>query len=78
MQLDDTDMSQATSSNLIHYVADNVDHNIRKLDGMNTFHGMGIISATVRLPDGNFGSVTRQVRRTSNRLKAVEAIRQSS
>lgn len=29
---------------VIKYVADNVDHNLRTLDGKNTFHGMGIIS----------------------------------
>lgn len=29
---------------VIKYVADNVDHNLRTLDGRNTFHGMGIIS----------------------------------
>ena len=28
------------------FVADNVDHNTRTLDGMNTFHGMGMIQAT--------------------------------
>ena len=29
----------------MQYVADNVDHNIRTLDGHNTFHGMGVIAA---------------------------------
>jgi hypothetical protein len=29
----------------IQYSADNVDHNIRTLDGHNTFHGMGMIAA---------------------------------
>ena len=33
------------SSQFIQYVADNVDHNIRTLDGNNTFHGMGMIAA---------------------------------
>ena len=28
----------------VQYAADNVDHNIRTLDGHNTFHGMGIIA----------------------------------
>lgn len=31
-----------TSSEL----SSNVDHNIRTIDGMNTFHGMGMIAAT--------------------------------
>lgn len=30
------------------FVGDNFDHNIKTLDGHGTFHGMGIISATVR------------------------------
>lgn len=29
-----------------HFIADNVDHSIQALDGLGTFHGMGIISAT--------------------------------
>ena len=29
----------------MQFVADNVYHNSRTLDGMNTFHGMGIIAA---------------------------------
>lgn len=29
----------------VQYVADNVDHNIRTLDGNATFHGMGMIAA---------------------------------
>ncbi len=29
----------------VQYVADNVDHNIRTLDGNDTFHGMGMIAA---------------------------------
>lgn len=29
----------------IQFVADNVDHNIRTLDGCNTFHGMGMIAS---------------------------------
>jgi len=32
------------SSQFIQYVADNVDHNIKTLDGNDTFHGMGMIA----------------------------------
>jgi len=32
----------------VQYIADNVEHNTRTLDGMGTFHGMGII-ATITL-----------------------------
>ena len=34
------------------YVGDNVDHNVRTIDGKNTFHGMGVISVTIA--EGNF------------------------
>lgn len=33
------------STEFVQYVADNVDHNIRTLDGLGTFHGMGMIAA---------------------------------
>ena len=29
----------------LQFVADNIDHNAQTLDGLNTFHGMGVISA---------------------------------
>ena len=32
------------STQFVQYVADNVDHNIKTLDGNNTFHGMGMIA----------------------------------
>ncbi|XP_045199496.1 uncharacterized protein LOC123553863 [Mercenaria mercenaria] len=34
-----------TNNEFVQYIADNVDHNICTLDGLNTFHGMGIIAA---------------------------------
>lgn len=39
-----TDIPSFTSE-FVQYAADNVDHNIRTLDGNDTFHGMGIIAA---------------------------------
>ena len=39
-----TDISGYKSDQFIQYVADNVDHNTRTLDGTGTFHGMGIIA----------------------------------
>lgn len=33
------------NNNLVQFVADNVDHNLRTLDGHGTFHGMGMIAA---------------------------------
>ena len=40
-----TDTSEEKKNSFIQYVADNVDHNLRTLDGHGTFHGMGIIAA---------------------------------
>ena len=43
---------------MVQYVADNVDHNVRTIDGKNTFHGMGIISTiTPRNKQGGLRSI---------------------
>ena len=39
-----TDIPNLTSE-FVQYAADNVDHNVRTIDGHNTFHGMGMIAA---------------------------------
>ena len=39
-----TELSEAAARNCIQYSYDNVDHNLRTLDGKGTFHGMGIIA----------------------------------
>lgn len=38
------ELPEPESGEFIQHVGDNVDHNIRTLDGFGTFHGMGIIS----------------------------------
>ena len=40
-----TDIPGLKPGMFVQHVADNVDHNLRTLDGYNTFHGMGIIAA---------------------------------
>ena len=40
-----TDIPGLMPGMFVKYIADNVDHNSRILDGYNTFHGMGIIAA---------------------------------
>lgn len=40
-----TDIPDFRKDQFVQYAADNVDHNIRTIDGLNTFHGMGIIAA---------------------------------
>lgn len=39
-----TEIEGITDESFIQHVADNVDHNLRTIDGLNTFHGMGIIA----------------------------------
>ena len=41
-----TDIPGFTPGHFGQYVADNVDHNVRTIDGMDTFHGMGMIAVT--------------------------------
>ena len=41
-----TDIPGFESGHFVQYIADNVDHNIRIIDGMNIFHGMGMTAAT--------------------------------
>lgn len=38
--------SENDKESFVQLIADNVDHNIRSLDGFGTFHGMGIIAAS--------------------------------
>ena len=39
-----TNMGEIDSSQSLLFVADNVNHNLNTLDGLNTFHGMGMIA----------------------------------
>ena len=40
------DLSQWFLYTVYRFFADNVDHSIRILDGLNTFHGIGVIACT--------------------------------
>ena len=53
-----TDIPHFREETLVQYMADNVDHNIRTLDGHNTFHGMGMI-ATVTPATYRTGRIPR-------------------
>ena len=39
-----TELPNINSGQFLQYVADNVYHNTRTIDGLNTFHGMGMIA----------------------------------
>ena len=54
----------------VQYVADNVDHNIRTLDGHNTFHGMGMIAAVTPAT-----SKTGRIPRVSVTTEDIAAVR---
>jgi len=68
-----------TSDNrpFMQYVADNVDHNVRTLDGLGTFHGMGVISVST-FSTGTFGIVSGCVPRTCKRLSALDVAKGKS
>jgi hypothetical protein len=53
------------------WVADNVDHNSRTLDGLNTFHGMGVISVSTS-PQVDVIVADRVIPRLKRRLPAAE------
>jgi len=40
-----SDVPNFAAGDYIQYMADNVDHNIHTIDGLHTFHGMGVIAA---------------------------------
>ena len=57
------------------FIADNVDHNVRTIDGTGTLHAMGIICAEIyELPQGgSFPQQSTRVPRLKKRLLASEA-----
>ena len=58
--------------NFLQYAANNVDHDIRTLDGKNTFHGMGIIAAFT--PVINIEGRIRRTNVTADDIAAVGRI----
>ena len=61
---------------LVQYVADYVDHNIRSIDGKNTFHGMGIIATiTPRNTDSQtYLDISRRKNITSEEIANIGQI----
>ena len=72
------DLAQNAEPNdtFTQFVADNVDHNICTVDGLGTFHGMGIISASVS-NSGNFGKSVLKIPRISGHVKVTEVCKGS-
>lgn len=56
----------------MQYIADNVDHDIRTVDGRSTFHGMGVIAAVT--PKTAVTSVVKRVSVSADDVAAVGRI----
>ena len=56
----------------VQYVADNVDHNIRSLDGYGTFHGMCMIAAST--PDTKTKRVVSRLNPTIGEINSLAKI----
>ena len=61
VQVNDKGLPHYSPDHFTQWAADNVDHNVATLDGLGTFHGMGLISMTTsnRASDTVVGSVDR-------------------
>ncbi|VDI53290.1 Hypothetical predicted protein [Mytilus galloprovincialis] len=63
-----TDIPEVTEEGNLQYIADNVDHNLRTIDGHGTFHGMGIIaSVTPRIYEDKLYTKNRCKHRRTQR-----------
>ena len=58
----------------MQYAADNVDHNVRTLDGKNTFHGMGIIATVTPKINDSRSMIGRKTDVTSEEISRVDRI----
>ena len=56
------------NESFLHYIGDNVDHNVNTLDGLNTFHGMGIIASVT---PGNKSHTSLPIKRVAVSSKDV-------
>jgi len=69
----DTGNESLSEAAFTQWVADNVDHNVRTLDGLGTFHGMGIISSSVFKRSHTFNTQT-PVKRLTHRLPVAQVV----
>jgi len=72
VELQGTDLPGNVQGHFIQYIADNVDHNIRTIDGHNTFHGMGIIAGVT--PETKGPKPVPRITMTSDDIAAVGCI----
>ena len=67
-----TDIPGISPDHSLQYVADNADHNVRTIDGLGTFHGMGIIAAVT--PGVKLNRPVPRISATNEDLAAVSNI----
>jgi hypothetical protein len=72
--LGDVSNETLSSASFTQWVADNVDHNIRTIDGYGTFHGMGIISASV-FKRGDISIPQTPIIRLKKRLAVADVVK---
>jgi len=68
-----TQIPNLTTNNFVQYSGNNVDHNVRSLDGKGTFHGMGIIAMVT--PGAPSARRIPRVKVTSENIASVGQIR---
>ena len=65
---------KSCKANFIQWIAHNVDHNISTLDGKNTFHGMGIITASIGKMCDAASKIPRDKRKIVSEITAGKGI----
>ena len=63
---------ERSNEQFVQFIGDNVDHNIGTIDGLNTFHGMGIIAAIT--PQQEHRHIIPRIKTTSEDIIAVGKI----
>jgi len=64
-----TEIHNVNETSFLHFVADNVDHNTATIDGLNTFHGMGIIACVTNPSKNRLPPIKRTVTSNSDILE---------
>jgi len=76
---DETDLLKYTlSGSFGQWSADNVDHNVKTLDGKGSLHGMGIIISTTSDKSDSFMSMLPSIPRHTNKMAANDVIANKS
>ena len=67
-----TDLHDIDIDSSLHFVADNVDHNSDTIDGLNTFHGMGIIACVTKPRKCQLPAIKRITTTSSDIVKTAK------